>query len=198
MLFRSNDAAGPDLNGKGLRKWKWAVTPPPPRVGSACGPQKVQPKGPAQSWQRDPVLKCLNYRGHPTCKAGDRSKSPGTRQEDTSISAFNFLRIPQVHVWLYNQIFKVHMRNFRFWEVAFCRVSENHPLPLPPLLHRSMIHGNISKFNVTNEVHWSKDPYYGSEAAIEYDYCLVLWQTSPLAFKLILKYFPRNSQQYKP
>lgn len=29
------------------------------------------------------------YRGHPTGKAGDPSKSPGTGQEETSASAFN-------------------------------------------------------------------------------------------------------------
>lgn len=55
-------------------------------------PEEVQPKGTAQSWQRDPsrtVWRSPNYSGHPISKGGEHSKPPGTGREETSIPALN-------------------------------------------------------------------------------------------------------------
>lgn len=73
-------------------KWKeplMGCNPTTTQSGKCLWSQKVQPKGIAQNWQRNLVLKCLNSKGHPTGKAGNHSKSPGTGQEETSTSAFN-------------------------------------------------------------------------------------------------------------
>lgn len=170
---------------------EWEV----PVVPKKCSPKKLHKAGRGiQFWG------VWTIEDIPHAKAGDHSKPPGTGQEETSTSGINSSSGFTSSCLALKSDFQSPHEQFQVLRSCFLQGSRKPPppTPCPPFLHRSMIHSNISKFNVTSEVQWREDPYYGSEAAVECDYCPVLWQTSPLAFKLILKYFCRNSQQYKP